>query len=80
MNNIDQLNEIAKQYNFDKYSLVGKYKNKNVYYFIHTRNELKDGELIGLPVLYIENDNSYTRLLGNELIEAMKAVFNKPKE
>ena len=72
------LDKIAKERNFDNYKFQGLLEGKKVYYF--TRSEIEatiDGELIGFPVMYIENGDSYTRILGNKLLDAMNLFFKK---
>ena len=78
MNEKEILDKIAKDGNFDNYKLLGVFEGKKVYYFTHSELEAKiDGELIGMPVMYIENEDTYTRILGNDLIKAMDLFFKK---
>lgn len=78
MNEKEILDKIAKDGEFDNYKLLGLYEGKKVYYFTHSELEATiDGDLIGLPVMYIENEDTYTRILGNDLLKAMGLFFNK---
>ena len=78
MNEKEILDKIAKDGNFDNYKLLGLLDGKKVYYFTHSELEATiDGDLIGLPVMYSENEDTYTRILGNELLEAMGLFFKK---
>ncbi len=77
MNEKEVLDKIAKDGEFDNYKLLGLYEGKKVYYFTHSEIETTiDGELIGMPVMYIENENIYTRILGNKLLKAT-SFFSK---
>ena len=77
--NKKMLSDIVKSHNCTTYKYLGIFENNKAYEIINEKLEesVSDGAFVGLPCIYIEDGDIYTRIKGNRLHKAMRELFKK---
>ena len=72
----EKLFECAKKHKCDAYDYLGLFEERKAYKLYKSDFDYSTG-YYGLPIIVVENKNSFEELTGNKLLEAMQSLLKK---